>query len=400
MSRQDRVVETEAAWQSHYIFWCSIIGIPDPCGNKIRYQRIVAIYIKFVMCGINYYNKDVLRSSTLQGYATAVNTLFQLRGYKQPTKLLNPSNMPGIIINNLIKEETVASQRSPLDSAIFAELQQAASSSHSHDSNQNLLFDMLTLSPFIGPCASKYAQTTQEKIDYHVYPSGTCIIKAFTTNDFIFNDKNGHVLKKINNSILDTAKSVQITWRIQKNHQNGQKIKLSADTKNPALCSVQGAIRMVMRATRLEQPDNMPVACYRTKKAPLLYITGSRIATLIRKAVKKVQPSTLLDDLKKYSAHSLHVWAYVLLDEAGMSPSFIQKHLRWLGDSCKMYLRDTKAIQDKHLAALQTASSDVMALISTPPDNTVCLTATMSDLNVPNDIIEDKQMGAYIDKMD
>jgi hypothetical protein len=31
--------------------------------------------------------------------------------------------MPGIIINNLIKEETVASQRSPLDSAIFAELQ-------------------------------------------------------------------------------------------------------------------------------------------------------------------------------------------------------------------------------------------------------------------------------------
>ena len=87
------------------------------------------------MCGINYYNKDVLRLSTLRGYATAVNTLFQLRGYKQPTKLSNPSNMPGIIINNLIKEETVASQRSPLDSTIFAELQQAASLSHSHDSD-------------------------------------------------------------------------------------------------------------------------------------------------------------------------------------------------------------------------------------------------------------------------
>ncbi len=60
--------------------------------------------------------------STLRGYATAVNTLFQLRGYKQPTKLLNPSNKPGIIINNLIKEETMASQRSPLDSTIFPEL--------------------------------------------------------------------------------------------------------------------------------------------------------------------------------------------------------------------------------------------------------------------------------------
>jgi hypothetical protein len=66
----------------------------------IGYQRIVAIYAKFVMCGINYYNKDILRLSTLRGYATAVNTLFQLRGLKQPTDLSNPSNMPGIIINN------------------------------------------------------------------------------------------------------------------------------------------------------------------------------------------------------------------------------------------------------------------------------------------------------------
>ncbi len=140
MSRQDKEVETEAAWQSHYIFWCSVIGIPDPCGNKIRYQRIVTIYIKFVMCGINCYNKDVLRSSTLRGYATAVNTLFQLRSYKQSTELSNPSNMPGIIINNLIKEETVASQRSPLDSTIFVELQQAASSSHSHNFDRNLIF--------------------------------------------------------------------------------------------------------------------------------------------------------------------------------------------------------------------------------------------------------------------
>ncbi len=157
---------------------------------------------------------------------------------------------------------------------------------------------------------------------------------------------------------------------------------------------------MVRRASRLGQPDDMPVACYRTKKAPLLNITGSRIATLVCKAVKKVRPSTSADNLKNYSAHSLRVWACVLLDEAGMSPSFIQKCLRWLGDLFKMYLRDTKATQDKHLATLQLASSDVMALIGTPPDDIVRLTATMSDLNVPNDILEDDQMGAYIDKMD
>jgi hypothetical protein len=194
------------------------------------------------MCGINYYNKDVLRLSNLRGYATAVNTLFQLRGYKQPTELSNPSNMPGIIINNLIKEETVASQHSPLDSTIFAELQRATSLSHSHDSDWNLLFDMLTFSRFIGPCISEYAQTTQDKVDYHVYPSGTHVIKVFTANDFVFYDKSGHVLKKIDDSTLNLATSVQITWCIEKNCQNGQKIKLSADTKNPVICPVRGAL--------------------------------------------------------------------------------------------------------------------------------------------------------------
>jgi hypothetical protein len=97
--------------------------------------------------------------------------------------------MAGIIINNLIKEETVVSQRSPLGSTVFAELQRTASSSHSWDFDQNLLFDILTLARFIGPQVNEYAQTTQDKVDYHVYPSGTCVIKAFTANDFVFYNK-------------------------------------------------------------------------------------------------------------------------------------------------------------------------------------------------------------------
>ncbi len=180
--------------------------------------------------------------SPLHGYATAVNTLFQLRGFKQPIDLSNPSNMAGIIINNLIKEETVASQRRPLDSTVFVELQCAASSSHSCNSDENILFDILTLACFIGSRISEYAQTTQYKVDYHVYPSGTCVIKAFTANDFVFYNKNGHTLTKIDGSSLDLAASVQITWRIQKNRQNSQKIKLSAEMKNPAICPVWGAL--------------------------------------------------------------------------------------------------------------------------------------------------------------
>jgi hypothetical protein len=71
-------LETEAAWQAHYIKWAKIFGIPDPYGYHEGFIRIVAIYIKYVQCGINYNNKQVLHSAMVQGYAKLFNNLFKL----------------------------------------------------------------------------------------------------------------------------------------------------------------------------------------------------------------------------------------------------------------------------------------------------------------------------------
>jgi hypothetical protein len=38
-------LETEAAWQAHYIKWAEIFGIPDPCNYYKGFIRIVATYI-------------------------------------------------------------------------------------------------------------------------------------------------------------------------------------------------------------------------------------------------------------------------------------------------------------------------------------------------------------------
>jgi hypothetical protein len=80
----------------------------------------------------------------------------------------------------------------------------------------------------------------------------------------------------------------------------------------------------------------MPVVVYKTKKGKLIYLTGNKIAELLQKAVKKVCPDTTPDKLKQYSAHSLRVWACVLLNEARKSLDYIKKRLRWLGDSFRM----------------------------------------------------------------
>jgi hypothetical protein len=53
----------------------------------------------------------------------------------------------------------------------------------------DLLFDVGALGCYIGPRLSEYALTTQDKVDYHTYPSVTTTIKAFIANNFIFYDK-------------------------------------------------------------------------------------------------------------------------------------------------------------------------------------------------------------------
>ncbi len=75
-SHHDSEIETQATRKAHYIQWCTVHHIPDPCGSDVRYERIVAMYIKDVIKGTNYINNEVLQSMMVHSYADAVNTLF------------------------------------------------------------------------------------------------------------------------------------------------------------------------------------------------------------------------------------------------------------------------------------------------------------------------------------
>ncbi len=96
-------LEIKAAWQAHYIKWAKIFGIPDPCGYYEGFIRIVAIYIKYVQCGINYNNKQVLCSAMVRGCAEAVNNLFKLRSLSPPANLSDPNKMTANLMNNMLR---------------------------------------------------------------------------------------------------------------------------------------------------------------------------------------------------------------------------------------------------------------------------------------------------------
>jgi hypothetical protein len=143
-------------------------------------------------------------------------------------------------------------------------------------------------------------------------------------------------------------------------------------------------MQLVLQARWLNQPDDMPVAVYKTKKGKVIYLTGNKIAELLRKAVKKVWPDTTPDKLKQYSANSLWVWACVLLDEVGKLPNYIKKRLRWLGDSFRMYLRDTAIIQHQHVNALLAALQEVMDLNAALPKDVVAISTMIEGTDDPD----------------
>jgi hypothetical protein len=87
----------------------------------------VTIYIKYVQCGINYNNKQVLCYTTVRGYAKAVNNLFKLRCVSPPADLSDPNNMTANIFNNMLQEEDITRQRALLDNNFF----QVTSNGHS-----------------------------------------------------------------------------------------------------------------------------------------------------------------------------------------------------------------------------------------------------------------------------
>ena len=108
---------------------------------------------------------------------------------------------------------------------------------------------------------------------------------------------------------------------------------------------------------------DLPLTVCKNKKGQIKYLTGTILTNMIRKAVKRAYPEISREELMLYSAHSIRVWACVLLHEAGKLPDFIKKRLRWLGESYRVYLRDTAKTRSQHVEALSKSSQAVMDLI-------------------------------------
>jgi hypothetical protein len=126
------------------------------------------------------------------------------------------------------------------------------------------------------------------------------------------------------NGLTEVPKRLQITFRIQKNRKNGQKITFAADDKHPHICPVRSAYCIFLRAKRLGQSDDQPMGVYLNQQGIVKYLTANKISELLQSIAKYCHPDLTRDEISRFSSHSGRVWAVVLLDEAGMNSDFIK----------------------------------------------------------------------------
>ena len=81
---------------------------------------------------------------------------------------------------------------------------------------EEVVSNVIAAGKFLGWRASEHSQTSQDKVDYHKYPSGKEVMKAINGNDVIYTDKKGKLIEIKKKSDLKRVHAVTITFRHQK----------------------------------------------------------------------------------------------------------------------------------------------------------------------------------------
>ncbi len=157
--------------------------------------------------------------------------------------------------------------------------------------------------------------------------------------------------------------SVDITWRFQKNGNNGQKKTVTHNCADPKLCGARAAIAIVERVILLKLPEDHPLAVYvddNAKTPTMRFITATKISAVMQSLAKAVYNITVKAELQLCSSHSLRVGACVALHTAGLDAMSIKFALRWNSDAFLMCLRNITLQAQKISTAITNFNPDVL----------------------------------------
>jgi hypothetical protein len=201
----------------------------------------------------------------------------------------------------------IARHRSPITKEMLVAIANLAGDLD-WDSVESMTFDWVTLGRVRGFRVAEYAQTTQNKVNEHKYASGNKVINAFVSSDWKFYNEKGRLMMVHSlDDLADLPKKMKPTFRIQKNHQNGQSITFVMDDKRPHICPVRKAFQIYLQAKHLGQLDDQPMGIFVNHQGVVRYFTANKIAEVLQSIAKACHPDLSRDEIMRFSSHSLRV---------------------------------------------------------------------------------------------
>jgi hypothetical protein len=159
--------------------------------------------------------------------------------------------------------------------------------------------DFLIIIWLLGLRVSEYAQTMQNEIDLHTYPSGKWVIKAFTPRGLYYLRQKQH-----NNQWNEYCEPTDLCCKKSSYRWNVQSITLKADKKHPEICPVRAVHRILQWVKRLGQDNDQPLGVFINHYGIKKYLTGSKIAKLLQMVARKVHPHMTREEINRFSLQS------------------------------------------------------------------------------------------------
>eukprot|EP00957_Ditylum_brightwellii_P024618 1859657-Ditylum_brightwellii.AAC.1 len=82
------------------------------------------------------------------------------------------------------------------------------------------------------------------------------------------------------------------------------------------------------------------------------YITDKQIDSILQSVAKSIYNLTSLEDIRRFSSHSIRVGAFVLLHSSGKDGEFMKLQLRWKSDTFRLSLRNTTLLAGQYCSAV------------------------------------------------
>ena len=359
------------------MFARSMNWFDDPVMEKMplrRKQLQLAMFALHLFTGHSITCRQI-KANTIRAYLRAVATFMQLFGNQQmdchQDHPLDKSM--GILLTRIFAEidryDGVPHRKEPftVEMLDFA-LDLAAALGEDPDSYVLVLADWYIVGLNAGLRKAEWAQPEDKQLD----PECPELNEKEETKAFCLNDIRIETVKMGRRRHLYTGaaclkvhpnqvRKMWIKFKTQKNGEHGEERMFTRTEEDGRRCFIQAVYRILKWFVCLRGAKDVttPLGLYVNSDGEVVLITPKVIKKHMREIASKVyslDPVKDADKLQKWSSHSIHVGACVLLHSLGYTETQLKWLLRWKSDAFMAYLRNMAGLADKQSQALNKAS--------------------------------------------